>query len=80
MAKGWRVLTPKEVADGITSGKFDQGTGWILADGDEKLPDGSEVSYSLQIGMDYSGQISILLLLTYGDDEAEVVLEHKAVK
>jgi hypothetical protein len=76
MGKGWKVLTPKQVADEITSGRFDKGTGWILADGKEKLGDGSEVGYSLQIGVDYSGKISIILLVGRNGDDAEVMLEH----
>lgn len=75
VAKGWNVLTPEQVANGLAAGRFDQGTGWILAEGEEKLPDGSVVDYSLQIGIDYHGKITITILIGHNDDNTEVVLE-----
>ncbi len=77
MSKGWKVLTPKQVANGLTAGRFDQGTGWVIKAGEEKLADGSAVDYQLEIGVDYSGQITIMLLVDHMGDHAEVVLEHK---
>jgi len=77
VAKGWKVLTPKQVAKGIEAGRFDEGTGWIIAQGEEKIASGAGVDYDLQIGVDYDGQITILLMVDHMGDHAEVVLEHK---
>ncbi len=77
MSKGyWKSLTTQEIEAEL----FDEGTGWIIEEGDEAIAPSAVITYSLQALINGRAELSVLLLLEYKGTKTEVVLEYHEEK
>ena len=77
MSKGyWKSLTTQEIEAEL----FDEGTGWIIEEGDEAIAPSAVITYSLQALINGRAELSVLLLLEYKGTKTEVVLEYHQEK
>ena len=77
MSKGyWKSLTTQEIEGEL----FDEGTGWIIEEGDEAIAPSAVITYSLQALINGRAELSVLLLLEYKGTKTEVVLEYHGDK
>ena len=77
MSKGyWKSLTTQEIEAEL----FDEGTGWIIEEGDEAIAPSAVITYSLQALINGRAELSVLLLLEYKGTKTEVVLEYHGDK
>jgi hypothetical protein len=77
VSKGyWKSLTTQEIEAEL----FDEGTGWIIEEGDEAIAPSAVITYSLQALINGRAELSVLLLLEYKGTKTEVVLEYHEEK
>ena len=77
MSKGyWKSLTTQEIEAEL----FDEGTGWIIEEGDEAIAPSAVITYSLQALINGRAELSVFLLLEYKGTKTEVVLEYHEEK
>ena len=72
----WKSLTTQEIEAEL----FDEGTGWIIEEGDEAIAPSAVITYSLQALINGRAELSVLLLLEYKGTKTEVVLEYHQEK
>jgi hypothetical protein len=72
----WKFLTTQE----MQALPLDEGTGWIIQEGDEAIAPSAVITYSLQAVINGRAELSVLLLLEYKGTKTEVVLEYRGDK